>query len=378
MSHRRRLPFAPGRLRRATRPRAAAHRGRGARRPPLHGAGGARHRPAQQAQGVRAAGGGPRHRRGEPRARLPGGRAGVGDRQPDPRRPGADDHPHPHQQPAQARRHRGLRSDRRRTGAARGSAARRERALPADEAGQARPPPASPGHAARAGRRVTQETSQGWPDRSAENVLAPEPEPGAEAVPAAEPEAKPEPQPELEAVPLEEPEPAEEPHEHAAGDIDIPDDVDVLEGEAGPTRRLVAVVVSKFNGDITTQLLASAFAELDAIGVARSQLTVVPVPGAFELPIAAMALAKTRRYLCVIALGCVIRGETPHFDYVASEAASGLQLAGLETGIPVSFGVLTCDTREQAEARVSKGADAVRAALEMADLFSQLRTAAAG
>jgi 6,7-dimethyl-8-ribityllumazine synthase len=227
---------------------------------------------------------------------------------------------------------------------------------------------------------VTQGTSDGWPDRSAENVLAPEPE--AEAVPVAEPEPEPaseaEPQPELEAVPVEEPQIEEERREHAAGDVEIPDDVDVLEGEAGPTRRLVAVVVSKFNGDITTKLLESAFAELDAIGVARSQLTVVPVPGAFELPIAAMALAKTRRYLCVIALGCVIRGETPHFDYVASEAASGLQLAGLETGIPVSFGVLTCDTREQAEARVSKGADAVRAALEMADLFSQLRTAAAG
>lgn len=225
---------------------------------------------------------------------------------------------------------------------------------------------------------MTQGTSQGWPDRSAENVLAPEPE--AEAVPAAEPEpeSEAERQPELEAVPVEEPALEEEPRQHAAGDIEIPDDVDVLEGEAGPTRRLVAVVVSKFNGDITTKLLESAFAELDAIGVARSQLTVVPVPGAFELPIAAMALAKTRRYLCVIALGCVIRGETPHFDYVASEAASGLQLAGLETGIPVSFGVLTCDTREQAEARVAKGADAVRAALEMADLFSQLRTAAAG
>ena len=223
---------------------------------------------------------------------------------------------------------------------------------------------------------MTQDTSQGWPDRSAENVFAPE----AEAVPAAEPEpeSEAEPQPELEAVPVEEPELEEERREHAAGDIDIPDDVDVLEGEAGPTRRLVAVVVSKFNGDITTKLLESAFGELDAIGVARAQLTVVPVPGAFELPIAAMALAKTRRYLCVIALGCVIRGETPHFDYVASEAASGLQLAGLETGIPVSFGVLTCDTREQAEARVAKGADAVRAALEMADLFAQLRTAAAG
>ena len=90
-----------------------------------------------------------------------------------------------------------------------------------------------------------------------------------------------------------------------------------------------------------------------------------------------MALAKTRRYSCVVALGCVIRGETPHFDFVAGEAASGLQLAAIETGIPVSFGVLTCDTAEQAEARVDKGADAVRTALEMADLFSQLRTAAA-
>ena len=234
---------------------------------------------------------------------------------------------------------------------------------------------------------MTQETSQGWPDRSSENVLEQEQEPDDDPVAEAVPESDPEPeqeaeaQPDLEPVPEEEPEPAaERPRaaEHAAGDIEIPDDVDVLEGVAGPTRRLVAVVVAKFNGDITTRLLESALAELDAVGVGRQQLTVVPVPGAFELPIAAMALAKTRRYLCVIALGCVIRGETPHFDYVASEAASGLQLAGLETGIPVSFGVLTCDTREQAEARVTKGADAVRAALEMADLFSQLRAAAAG
>jgi 6,7-dimethyl-8-ribityllumazine synthase len=104
----------------------------------------------------------------------------------------------------------------------------------------------------------------------------------------------------------------------------------------------------------------------------------MPVPGAFELPIGAMALAKTRRYSCIVALGCVIRGETAHFDYVAGEAASGIQLAALETGVPVSFGVLTVDTAEQAEARVDKGADAVRAALEMADLFSQLRSAAQG
>jgi 6,7-dimethyl-8-ribityllumazine synthase len=208
---------------------------------------------------------------------------------------------------------------------------------------------------------VTEQDPRGWVDRS-ENVMAPEPEPAVE--------------PELEPVPAAEPEQEEAPPaaEHAAGDIDIPDDVDVLEGEAGPTRRLVAIVISKFNGEITTKLLESALSELEQIGVQRSQLTIVPVPGAFELPIAAMALAKTRRYLCVVALGCVIRGETPHFDYVASEAASGLQLAGLETGIPVSFGVLTCDTKEQAEARTAKGADAVRTALEMADLFSQLRS----
>jgi len=89
-----------------------------------------------------------------------------------------------------------------------------------------------------------------------------------------------------------------------------------------------------------------------------------------------MALAKTRRYACVVALGCVIRGETPHFDYVAGEAASGLQLAALETGVPVSFGVLTVESTEQAEARVDKGAEAVRTALEMADLFAQLRASA--
>ena len=92
------------------------------------------------------------------------------------------------------------------------------------------------------------------------------------------------------------------------------------------------------------------------LGVAREAVTVMPVPGAFELPLAAMALAKTRRYSCVVALGCVIRGETPHFDYVASEAASGLQLAGLETGVPVSFGVLT--VRHE---RAGRGARSTRA-----------------
>jgi 6,7-dimethyl-8-ribityllumazine synthase len=164
--------------------------------------------------------------------------------------------------------------------------------------------------------------------------------------------------------------------QHASGELDIPDDVNVLEGQPDGTRRGVAIVASRFNGEITNQLLESALDELDEAGVRREAVTVMPVPGAFELPLAAMALAKTRRYACVVALGCVVRGETPHFDFIASEAASGLQLAALETGVPVAFGVLTVDVVEQAEARVSKGAEAVRTALEMADAFAQLRASA--
>jgi 6,7-dimethyl-8-ribityllumazine synthase len=168
-----------------------------------------------------------------------------------------------------------------------------------------------------------------------------------------------------------------EDEQHAYGELDIPDDVNVLEGSPDGRRRGVAIVASRFNGEITNRLLEAALEELDAAGVSRGAVTVMPVPGAFELPLAAMALAKTRRYACVIALGCVVRGETPHFDFIASEAASGLQLAALETGVPVAFGVLTVDVVEQAEARVSKGAEAVRTALEMADAFAQLRASAA-
>lgn len=165
-------------------------------------------------------------------------------------------------------------------------------------------------------------------------------------------------------------------HEHAEGELDVPDDIDLLEGEARDARRGVGIVVSRFNGEIVNKLLASALAELERIGVGKETITVMAVPGAFELPLGAMALAKTRRYSCIVALGCVIRGETAHFDYIAGEAASGLQLAALETGVPVAFGVLTVDTAAQAEARADKGADAVRTALEMADLFSQLRSSA--
>ncbi|MGH2999652.1 MAG: 6,7-dimethyl-8-ribityllumazine synthase [Gaiellaceae bacterium] len=156
----------------------------------------------------------------------------------------------------------------------------------------------------------------------------------------------------------------------------MPDGVDLVEGSPLGTRKRVAIVLSRFNGDVTNRLLESALAELARAGVDREHVTVMPVPGAFELPLGAMALAKTRRYVAIVALGCVIRGETAHFEYVAGEAASGLQLAALETGVPVAFGVLTTENLEQAMARADKGAEAVRSALEMADLFNQLRASA--
>jgi len=164
--------------------------------------------------------------------------------------------------------------------------------------------------------------------------------------------------------------------EHTDGEFSVPDGYGVLEGKPEGSRRAVGIVVGRFNGAVTSRLLEGALAELETAGVARDAITIMPVPGAFELPIAAMALAKTRRYACIVALGCVIRGETPHFDFVAGEAASGLQLAALETGVPVAFGVLTLEEAEQADARIEKGAEAARTGLEMADVFAQLRAAA--
>ena len=209
-------------------------------------------------------------------------------------------------------------------------------------------------------------------------VVPPEPTPDALDTPAADGEEGP---------PVDEP-PAVEPDEvstpfveatgeHAPGELVVPPGYAVLEGEAQGVRRAVGIVVSRFNGEVTGGLLGSALDELESLGIERESITVMPVPGAFELPLAAMALAKTRRFACIVALGCVIRGDTPHFDYVASEAASGLQLAGIETGVPVAFGVLTLDRPDQAEPRLEKGAEAVRTALEMADLFANLRAAAA-
>jgi 6,7-dimethyl-8-ribityllumazine synthase len=165
--------------------------------------------------------------------------------------------------------------------------------------------------------------------------------------------------------------------EHVAGEIEIPDGYTVFEGTPRGDRRSVAIAVSRYNGALTNRLLVRALEALDEAGVTPDAITIVPVPGAFELPLAAMALAKTRRFACVVALGVVVRGDTPHFDFIASEAASGLQLAAIETGIPVAFGVLTLENAEQAETRIERAADAVRGALEMADVFAQLRASAA-
>jgi len=153
----------------------------------------------------------------------------------------------------------------------------------------------------------------------------------------------------------------------ADGELDIPDDVDVLEGEPRSTRRAVGVVLSRTDVDVANRLLEAALAELDRAGVGREHVLVMPVPGAFELPLGAMALAKTRRYSCIVALGSAAGSPV-----VAAEAASGLQLAALETGVPVAFGLLTDSETDAAE----HGAGAVRNALEMADLFQHLRAAA--
>ncbi len=222
-----------------------------------------------------------------------------------------------------------------------------------------------------------------WEDTDAGRKPATHAEPEAEA--EAAPEAEPEQEQDVEAGEDEEEEgvPAEEDElprsalaEHAAGELQIPDGYGVIQGRPTGARRAVGVVVARFNGSLTGELLSRALDELERAGVGREAVTVIPVPGAFELPLAAMALAKTRRYSCIVALGAVVRGETPHFEFIASEAASGLQLAGLETGVPVAFGVLTTDSEEQARARLDKGAEAVRTALEMADVFAQLRAAA--
>ena len=143
-----------------------------------------------------------------------------------------------------------------------------------------------------------------------------------------------------------------------------------------------AVLTAQWHGDITKRLEAAAIETLTAAGVASDDILVIEVPGAYELPQTAMWVAKADEVDAIIAVGCVIRGETPHFDYVAGCCAEGLQQVGLETGIPVTMGVITANTLEQAEARSgdgtgkggNKGIESADAALRMARTYRTLET----
>ena len=144
-----------------------------------------------------------------------------------------------------------------------------------------------------------------------------------------------------------------------------------------------AIVVSRFNSFITDRLLSAAVDALERAGAASKDVDIVHVPGAFELPLAAKKLAATGRYDALIAIGCILRGETTHYDYVCSETARGLQLAQMDSGLPIIFCVLTCDTLEQAIDRAglkggNKGFEAGLGAIEMAQLSRKLRAAKPG
>ena len=149
-------------------------------------------------------------------------------------------------------------------------------------------------------------------------------------------------------------------------------------GELSASGLRFAIVVSRFNSFITDRLLSAALDALQRSGAASDNVEVVHVPGAFELPLAAKKLAAADRFDAIIAIGCVLRGETSHYDYVCSETARGLQLAQVDTGLPIIFCVLTCDTLEQAIDRAglkggNKGFEAGLAAIEMAHLSRKLR-----
>ena len=138
-----------------------------------------------------------------------------------------------------------------------------------------------------------------------------------------------------------------------------------------------ALVVSKYNEFVTDRLQAGALEALTGAGVAASEVTIVRVPGAFELPLAAQHAAESGRFDAIVCLGCVIRGETPHFEYICSAVAHGLTAAAAATGIPMAFGVLTTNSVEEALARAAdgpanKGREAALAALEMADVVARL------
>jgi 6,7-dimethyl-8-ribityllumazine synthase len=151
----------------------------------------------------------------------------------------------------------------------------------------------------------------------------------------------------------------------------------VIEGEVLARDLRFAFVAARFNDFVVEPLIRGALDALKRHGASEKQIEIVRVPGAFDIPIVARKLALSRRYDALIALGAVVRGQTPHFDYVAGECASGLARIALESGVPIAFGVLTTDTMEQAVDRAggkagNKGADAALAAIEMANLLRRL------
>lgn len=155
------------------------------------------------------------------------------------------------------------------------------------------------------------------------------------------------------------------------------DRIKTIEGDFGARGLRFGIVASRFNDFIVDRLLDAAVATLTKHGVAPTDIEVVRVPGAFETPLAIKKLAASRRYQALIALGCVIRGATAHFDYVAGEASRGIAHVSLTDEIPVGFGILTVDTIEQAIERAgakagNKGVDAALAAIQMANVLRQL------
>jgi 6,7-dimethyl-8-ribityllumazine synthase len=149
------------------------------------------------------------------------------------------------------------------------------------------------------------------------------------------------------------------------------------EGRFDGRGRKVALVVSRFNDFITRELVAGARDALVRHGTSEENIDLAWVPGSFELPLAAQRLARSRRYGAVVCLGCLIQGDTPHFEYLAAEVTKGVAQVGLESGTPVVFGVITAETLEQAIERAgtkagNKGFDAAMSALELIDLYAQM------
>ena len=158
----------------------------------------------------------------------------------------------------------------------------------------------------------------------------------------------------------------------------VPDSLPSIEGKLDASGKRFAVVVSRFNSFITERLLLSACDGLMRTGAAKKDIAVVRVPGAFEIPSAARTLASTRKYDAILCIGCLLRGDTAHYDVIVNEVTRGIGQSAQETGIPHAFGVLTCDTLEQAIDRAglkmgNKGFEAALAAVEMASLTSGVR-----